>query len=173
MGKLNRRQIVILGIMLLAVFYGGYDFFSTGRKSHTVVDQTRKTTDLNALMGDITSALTTEASSPVEAYMIKRAEAAWPRDLFYEPINKHEEALEKAAAHAQQVEAETSSIKGQLSYTGYLDTGSRKIAIVNGYEYVAGDSLDVEGYVLKGIYPGKIVIFNKINQLSIEIPLKE
>jgi hypothetical protein len=105
--------------------------------------------------------------------VIKRAETEWPHDPFYEPVDKREEAMEKAAAHAQQVEAVTTALKGQLNYTGYLDTGSKRIAIVNGNEYVAGDSLDVEGYVLNGIDPGKIVIYNKTAQLTIEIPLKE
>ena len=173
MRKLNKRQILILVVMLLAVFYGAYEFFSTGRKGRAVIDTAKKAMDLNAFMGDITLALETEASSPVDAHMIKRAEAEWPRDPFYEPIDKREEAIEKAAAHAQQVETVTTALKGQLSYTGYLDTGSKTIAIVNGNEYATGDALDVEGYVLNGIYPTKIVIYNKVARLTIEIPLKE
>jgi hypothetical protein len=173
MRKLEKRQILILGVMLLAVLYGAYEFFSSGRKGQTVVDTARKAADMNAFIGDITLALTKEASSPVDAYMIKRAEAEWLRDPFYEPIDKREEAIEKAAAHAQQVETETTAMRGRLNYTGYLDTGSKKIAIVNGNEYVIGDALDVGGYVLNGIYPDKIAIYNQATRLTIDIPLKE
>ena len=172
MPKLNKRQIIILGVMLLAVLYGAYNFFDGGRKGRAV-DTSKKAADLNAFMGVITSAMAEEDSLPVDAHIIKRAETEWPRDPFYEPIDKREEAIEKAAAHAQQVESVTTAMRGQLNYTGYLDTGSKKIAIVNGNEYVAGDPLDVEGYVVNGIYPGKIVIYNKTAQLTIEIPLKE
>jgi hypothetical protein len=152
MRKLDKRQILILGVMLLAVLYGAYEFFSSGRKGQTVVDTAKKAAD---------------------AYMIKRAEAEWLRDPFYEPKDKREEAIEKAAVQAQQVEAEVAALKSRLHYTGYLDTRSKKIAIVNGNEYVTGDTLDVEGYALNGIYPTKIVIYNKVTRLTIDIPFQE
>jgi len=173
MRKLNKRQLLILGVMLLVVFYGAYGFFSTGRKGQAVVDTAKKASDLNAFIGDITLALTKEAASPVDAYMIKRAEAEWLRDPFYEPKNDREDAIAKEEAHAQQVEAAATALKGQLNYTGYLDMGLKKIAIVNGNEYVTGDALDVGGYVLNGIYPTKIVIYNKATRLTIDIPLQE
>ena len=173
MRKLNKRQLIILGVMLLAVFYGAYQFFSTGRKGQAVVAPAKKAADLNTFIGDITLALTKDASSPVEAYMIKRAETEWLRDPFYEPKNDREDAIAKEAAHAQQVEAATTALKGQINYTGYLDMGLKKIAIVNGNEYVTGDALDVGGYVLNGIYPTKIVIYNKESRLTIDIPLQE
>ncbi|MCX5837506.1 MAG: hypothetical protein NTW71_03170 [Deltaproteobacteria bacterium] len=173
MRKLNKRQILIFVVMLLAVLYGAYEFFSIGRKSQAVADTAKKAADLNTFIGDITLALTKDTPLPVDAYMIKRAEAEWLRDPFYEPIDKREEAIEKAAAHAQQVEAAETALKGQLKYTGYVDMGHKKIAIVNGNEYVTGDALDVGGYVLNGIYPTKIVIYNKMTRLTIDIALQE
>jgi len=173
MRKLNKRQILILGVMLLAVLYGAYQFFSTGRKGLAVVDTAKKAADLNTFIGDITIALTKDTPSPVDAYMIKRAEAEWLRDPFYEPKNDREDAIAKEAAHAQQVEEAATAMKGQLNYTGYVDMDRKKIAIVNGNEYVTGDALDVEGYVLNGIYPTKIVIYNKMTRLTIDIPLQE
>lgn len=173
MRKLNKRQILILVVMLLAVLYGAYEFFSTGRKGQVVVDTAKKAADLNAFIGDITVSLTKDTPSPVDAYMIKRAEAAWLRDPFYEPKNNREDAIAKEAAQAQQVEAAATALKGQLKYTGYVDMGRKKIAIVNGSEYAAEDALDVDGYVLNGIYPTKIVIYNKVTRLTIDIPLQE
>jgi len=74
MRKLNKRQILILGVMLVAVLYGAYEFFSTGRKGQAVVNTAKKSADLNAFIGDITVSLTKDTSSPVDAHMIKRAE---------------------------------------------------------------------------------------------------
>jgi hypothetical protein len=173
MRKLNKRQILILGVMLLVVFYGAYTFLFTGRKGQAVVNTAKQTSDLNAFIGDITVALTKDTPSPVDVYMIKRAEAEWLRNPFYEHKDKREEAIERAAAHAQQVEEATAALKGKLNYTGYIDTGSKKIAIVNGSEYVTGEALDVGGYVLNGIYPAKIVIYNRATRLTIDIPLQE
>lgn len=173
MRKLNKRQILILGVMLAAVLYGAYEFFSTGRKGPAVVDTAKKAADLNTFIGDITVALTKDTPSPVDAYMIKRAEAEWLRDPFYEPKNDREDAIAKEAAHAQQVEAALTALKGKLNYTGYVALGHKIIAIVNGNEYVVGEPLDVGGYVLNRIYPDKIVIYNKVTRLTIDIPLQE
>jgi hypothetical protein len=173
MRKLDKRQILILVVMLLAVLYGGYEFFSTGRKGPAVVDTAKKAANLNAFIGDITVALTKDTSSPVDAYMIKRAEAEWLRDPFYEPKNNREDAIAKEAAQSQQVQAAATALKGKLNYTGYVDMGRKKIAIVNGNEYVTGDALDVEGYVLNDIHPTKIVIYNKVTRQTLDIPLQE
>jgi hypothetical protein len=173
MHKLNKRQILILGVMFVAVLYGAYELFPAGRKGPAVVDTTKKAADLNAFMGDITASLTKDTSSPTDAYMIKRAEAGWLRDPFYEPKNDREDAIAKEAAQTQQVQAAATALKGQFNYTGYVDMGLKKIAIVNGNEYVTGDALDVEGYVLNGIHPTKIVIYSKVTRLTIDIPLQE
>jgi len=173
MGKLNKRQMAILGVMLLAVLYGGYDFLTSGRKSQAVSGGATQTADLNALIGNITAAMTAEAPSPAAAYAAKMAEAQWARDPFYEPVDKREEAMERAAARARQIAALTAELKGKLIYSGYLELGSKKIAVVNGSEYVEGDSLDPEGHLLSGIYPSKIVIYHKGARLKIDIPLQE
>jgi hypothetical protein len=172
MRKLNKRQIIILGVMLLAVLYGAYEFFSTGRKGQVVVDTAKKAVDLNAFIGDITSSLTKDSSSPVDAHMIKRAETPWLRDPFYE--RKSYRQLIVADKPAQAGGAATFSVeKSKFNYTGYLDMGSKKIAIVNGSEYAAGDALDVDGYVLNGIYPDRIVVHHRENRRTLDIPLQE
>jgi hypothetical protein len=93
MGKLNTRQILILGVMLLAILYGAYEFFFTAPKKPAVVAAAKTAADLNASIGDITATLAKDAPSPVVAYTIKRADAEWPSDPFYEPKNDREEVV--------------------------------------------------------------------------------
>jgi len=47
------------------------------------------------------------------------------------------------------------------------------LAIINGVEYEAGDPLEIEGYVLKRIYPGKVVIVNEKSGAKFDVPLEE
>ena len=147
MKKLTTRQIVILAVMLLAVLYAAYDFLSKGRKSATAVDTGKKVEELGVLVKDITTILTKDTPSPAAAYMIRQAEALWPRDPFYEKIEAREATVTKEMA----LETALAAVKGKILYTGYLDTGRKKIAIINGNEYVSGDVLDVDGYVLKNM----------------------
>jgi hypothetical protein len=169
MQKLTKRQILILGVMLLAILYGAYNWFFTASKKQAVVTA-KSATDLNAFIGSITATLTKDTPSPVIAYTIKRVEEEWLRDPFYEPSNDREEAAAKEAAR---VEALSAAAKSQLHYTGYVDTGRKKIAVINGNEYSIGETLDVGGFVLKNVDPVKIIITNKENRMTLEIPLKE
>ena len=169
MKKLTTRQIVILAVMLLAVLYAAYDFLSKGRKSAAVVDSGKKVEELGVLVKDITTILTKDTPSPAAAHMIGQAEAPWPRDPFYEKIEAREVSVTREMAQ----ETALAAVKGKILYTGYLDTGRKKIAIINGNEYVSGDAIDVEGYVLKSIDPTRITLYNKATNLTIEIPLQD
>ena len=155
--------------MLLAILYGAYELLFTATKRPTAV-AAKTATDLQAFIGNITAALTKDAPSPVIAYTIKREEAEWLRDPFYEPKNDREEAIAKETAR---IEAISASVKGRLNYTGYVDMGRKKIAVVNGNEYIVGEALDVGGFVLTDVSPVKIIIYNKEARVTLEIPLKE
>jgi hypothetical protein len=48
-----------------------------------------------------------------------------------------------------------------IVYSGYVDTGQKKMAIINGWEYEAGQPLDVEGYLLKKVTPSRVLIVNR------------
>jgi hypothetical protein len=170
MPKLTTRQLLILGVMLLAILYGAYDFFFTAQKKSAVATE-KTATDLSAFLGNITATLTKDVPSPVVAYTVTRMEAEWPRDPFYEPRNDRDE--EAVAKERARVEAEAAAVIGQLNYTGYVDMGQKKIAVVNGNEYVVGEALNVGGFVLSDIYPAKIIISNKQTGMTLEIPLQE
>lgn len=171
--KLNSRQMIILGVTLAVVLYGAYAFFSTGRRNVTGVNTVKRVSDLNTFMGEINTALTQNISSSVDAYMIKMADADWLRNPFYEPRDDREDAIAREAARVQRIQEAMTAVKGKINYTGYVDMGHKKIAIINGNEYVIGNVLDVADYVLNDIHPTKIVIYNKGTRLTIDIPLQE
>ena len=63
--------------------------------------------------------------------------------------------------------------RSAFSYSGYLKVSNKNLAIINGVEYEAGDPLEIEGYVLKKIYPGKVVIVNEKSGAKFDVPLQE
>ena len=162
MPKLTTRQIIILGVAVIAVLYGGYDFFFAKSKKAAVVDTGKRIEELNTFMAEMTVALGKDTPSPVDAHMIRRAEAGWARDPFY---NRKTEKTWAGGAITQP--------KSPFSYTGYVDAGKKKIAVINGNGYGAGDALDVDGYVLKAIDPARVTIYNRETRRTIDIPLQE
>lgn len=57
-----------------------------------------------------------------------------------------------------------------FSYTGYLDAGSRRLAIINGIEYMVGDQLDSGSLVVKSIDPEKVVLEDAGKRGQLTIP---
>ena len=55
-----------------------------------------------------------------------------------------------------------------FNYTGYMEYGRKKVAIINGLEYGEGEKLETPGYVLKAIFPGKVIIENTLEKANIE-----
>ena len=171
MSKLTTRQIVILGLMVLVILYGAYDLLSAGRKK-PAADPAKASADLSAFITEMTASAVKESPSPVDAHMIKRAEAPWTKDPFYERKTYAEWAPAKEPAQGPGVSTSGAS-KAQFNYTGFVDGGGKRIAVINGNEYGTGDALDVEGYVLKAITPARISVYNRETRRTFEIPLQE
>ena len=45
-----------------------------------------------------------------------------------------------------------------VSYTGFMQMGDKKFAIIDGFEYAVGDELEQGGFVVRSINPRQVVI---------------
>jgi hypothetical protein len=61
----------------------------------------------------------------------------------------------------------------KIIYSGYVDTGRKQLAIINGWEYEAGDELDIEGYVLKSVTPSRVLITNRKTGGELYVPIQD
>jgi hypothetical protein len=43
-------------------------------------------------------------------------------------------------------------------YSGYLEVNQRRLAVINGMEYVVGEQLESGGYIVKSIDPEKVIL---------------
>jgi hypothetical protein len=161
--------MIILGVMGVVILFAAYELFFAKGKKPVTVDTGKNITELNTFISEMTIAIGKDTPSPVDAYMIKRAEAGWARDPFYERKTYQDWAVTKEPAQA----AGAPTQKHQFNYTGYVALGNKQIAIINGIEYGVGDALDVEGYILNGIHPSKVIIFNKESRRSFDVPLQD
>ena len=169
MPKLTRQQIIVLSIMALVIVFAVYDFFIAPRSKSEVIDVGKKTAELDAFLTNITSRLPKGSLPTADAYILSRAETSWVYDPFYERKSFREWEKRKERAKAGGVMSQRIS----FSYSGYLNLSNKNLAIINGVEYEAGDPLEIEGYVLKKIYPGKVVIVNQKSGAKFEVPLQE
>jgi hypothetical protein len=156
---MSKREKIIIGVMVFSILFALVYFLTptlTGREEKAG-DQYSGS---EKIIQEIGTELKKVAASPNENYIIARAEAAWAKDPFYRKIQP---APVKAAAGAQ-----------EIVYSGFVDMGEKKLAVVNGSTYQVGDKLDFGGsFYLKSVEPSRVVIVDKQNQRNIVIKLKD
>lgn len=159
MVKLNKRQIIILAIAALFVLYAAYEYLIAGpaaKKAKAVANPAQ----INTFVSDLQSDLLKDIVAGVDAYIIGMAETDWQRNPFWERSSYKEWAARGGTS-------------AKIIYSGYVDSGKKKLAVINGLEYRIGEQLEMEGYVLKSITPLKVILLNKNSGSEIEIPIQE
>ena len=104
-------------------------------------------------------------------YLVERAARDWVKDPFI-PSS----ALLKSQAAVQTPEqrnAESSGPAPDFVYTGFLQLGDKKLAVINAMEYTVGESIGTRGYYIKSITPNKVVIGNVDTMDLIQLTIQE
>lgn len=167
MASLKKREIIILVIAALFVLYAGYEYLIAGPASQKVktsasADSVKVDTFTSGIIKDLGKDKITDS----DAYMIRRMETDWGKNPFWK------KDLYKAWVNREGV-AKGGGVLAKMIYSGYVDSGKNKMAVINGFEYRIGEELEIEGYVLQQITPSKILLFNKSTGNKEEIPLQE
>ena len=160
---MTSREKIIVGIMLLTVGYGAVELFMPRRKPVTsLIVQSPE--DLNAFIAKVADAVKV-ATADASGMVIQKAESDWKQDPFM-VIRK-----------AQKLTAEKNPAKEPLrplpamTYSGFIEIGAKRMAIINGVEYEAGDKLGVGGVTIKSVLPNKVIMTS--SQGEIVLPLQE
>ena len=164
MVKLKKREIIILVIAALFILYAGYEYLIAGPASKKVKTST-ESVNINTSTTGITKDLGKDKITDFDAYVIRRMEADWGKNPFWKKDLYKEWGNREGVAK--------SGVLAKIIYSGYVDSGKNKMAIINGLEYRLGEELELEGYVLKQITPSSVLIFNKYTGNKEEIPLQE
>ncbi|HPD56500.1 MAG TPA: hypothetical protein P5294_06355 [Smithellaceae bacterium] len=162
MAKLNKRQVIILSIAALFVLYAIYELVIAGpaaKKAKTAAEPVK----IEAFVSDLQSDLIKDIVAGVDVHIINKAEANWERNPFWERQVFKEWAAKDGTGRAG----------AKIVYSGYVDSGKKRLAVINGYEYREGEQLEMEGFFLKSISPSRVLIVNKNTGNELEIPIQE
>jgi hypothetical protein len=157
---MSNREKIIVGIMLLTVVYGIYVLFFEGKGESSMtttasVSATKQLESLNAFITKVAEA-SKAGLSKEDKYIISRAESAWKQDPLttVELTDRPEDEINR---QKQQV-VQTTGPQLSVSYTGFMQMGDKKFAIIDGFEYAAGDELAQGGFIVRSITPRQVVI---------------
>lgn len=166
---MSRREKIFVFMAVLAVLYGAYSFFIASpagkSKPATVsrgVSKEIKAVNKNRLVKEISDVLKERESARAEAYIALRAEEEWTDD----PFSASNISASKRTGRSMR--------EGNFVYSGYLEIGKKKVAIINGMDYQVGDELEMSGYKVKRISSSSVIIVDKRGGGKITVPfLKE
>jgi len=143
--------------MLAAVLYGVYDSFVALSPNPMPPRGGENAAQIDTLIAEASKVLEGGGSYAVWAAIVDGAETDWGRDPFY----------------ADKAPAVSTSTLSPVVYTGYLEIGTRRIAVIDGVSYEVGDELEVGGYRVKRIASSAVVIEEKGTGKGITVPLLE
>jgi hypothetical protein len=129
----------------------------------------QKTAELNQFVAGLNAGLDKEWMKNVGALIFSRAERSWTQDPFLD--SRSYKAWLKAKEAAKVVPIPPPKIN--FVFSGYIELGQKKMAIINGIEYREGDLLEIEGYVLKSVNSTRAVIENRKTGVTENVPLQD
>ena len=135
--------------MLVVVVYGVYTLFFSSSPKAVLPSGDKKLATLNAFIAKVADKTKTGLSER-QTYIMDKAQVAWKQDPFVEI--KPQKGKEEKFENKQVV------LKSDILYTGFLQMGDTRLAIINGIEYEAGDKLEPGGFVIRSVHPNHVVI---------------
>ncbi|MBU0992877.1 MAG: hypothetical protein KJ737_10330 [Proteobacteria bacterium] len=160
---MSKREQVILIITVIVAIIGVYImFFDTStRQTSTQNDTPMDINELQKLVNNMSDKVNQDDLSDKDAYVIEMATSQWEHDPFSDIVVPDQS--EKKATPKEEI---------KMTYSGFVQIGSKLLAVINGIEYQAGEELAQPGYVIDNITPEKVVI--KVgNRKTISLPLEE
>ncbi len=162
---MTNREKIIVGLAALALAYGAIELLLP-RAKVAPVSQPQSLEGLNAFITKVADA-TRVGTAEAGAIVIQKAEAAWKQDPFLD--------IQKAKAVKPPDKPTTETVRlPNMVYNGFMELGSKRLAIINGQEYEAGDKLNPGGFTIKSILPTRVVLVSAQGEgAPIVLPLQE
>lgn len=136
--------------MLLSVVYGVYILFLSSPQQTATVNDDSDPKALKAFIIKVAEKMATGLSKN-QAYVLQKAETRWERD----PLIQIEPKVSGEEEESPQPEP---ILATKIMYTGFLEMGDKRLAILNGIEYEAGDTLEPGGYTIRSISASRVII---------------
>jgi hypothetical protein len=171
---MTTREKVIVGVMILTVIYGGYTlFFSAEPAVTTQTARVEPVADLQKFVIDVAQKLQSSQPSETDTHNLEQASRNWQKDPFLRSVAPLKAELERSLPVEVVKEKPASVETPDLRYSGFLQMGAKRMAIINGMEYEEGEMLPASGYFIRSISPKSVVVGKIGNSKSHVLPLDE
>ena len=136
--------------MVLAVVYGVYTlFFAAPREEIAFKSGGDKELEALNMFVNKVAEKTTGSLSKEKEYILQKAQADWKQDPLIQLLPKNSKEDEQGPPLV---------LDSKILYTGFLQMGDKRLAIISGIEYEIGDRLEPDGLIIRNIQPNHVVI---------------
>lgn len=162
---MQKRQIVLLVLMALAMAYGAYELFlrplvkEPHEASRVEIEATKK------LSETVSKSMEDARLEAGEDYVLEVASSRWTRNPFYAWPEVEDEDIREDLLPEEEREP--------LFYTGFLEMGGKRLAVINGLEYRVGEDLAGGRFVVQRITSNNVTLQSRKNQMEITIPYED
>jgi len=162
-----KREKIIVLLMIIAIAFGGYNmFFASSSPKTGTASAENSLEELEKFVLDIEK--TVDSDPPeTDLYIIDRAASKWAGD----PFLKTDFSAKSDTASRSRDKAFDREVS--FVYSGFIETGHKKLAVISGMEYEVGEQLNMGGYALMDILPNQVTIGIKGTKINIILPLNE
>jgi hypothetical protein len=161
------REKIIVALMLITVTYGLFTWLTPGRPpGDPAAGAAGSAQQIEALVANLAATFDQGSTLERDRHLIAQAEAAWGERLFLEALPTPGGPAGGAAGNG----SATPTATVPLVYSGFISMGPRRIAVINGIEYEAGERLDHSALVLQTIEDDHVQIGGP-RQEALRIPL--
>jgi len=161
-----KREKIIVVLMVLVILYGGYDFFFASKSNIDIRSPEKNEELLDKFVTDVAVKLKKKDISEADKHIIARAKDEWTKDPF-----ARMELPQESEVTQERIEA--SALTSNFTYSGYMEMGSQRLAVIDGMEYMVGEELESSGYIINNISPTQVVIGIKGTKQTIMLPVQE
>ena len=157
--------------MCLTVVYGAYDLLGSRKSRSTApASQANHVGELKKFVAEVSQKLKRGKLTADYQHMITQADEQWTKDPFLLSVAPLKKNLSERAALDKTLTPER---RPEIIYTGYMQIGDTRLAILNGIEYERGESLMMSEYYVKEIRPTRVVIGKVNSRETIQLPIVE
>ena len=162
-----KREKIMLLLMVVALVFGSYFLLFAPAQMDETSSARDDSEELNRFVMQAAKQLYRKNEVTTALYIIDHARTPWVRDPFI-TIKAPEPVKPEVVPSPKNVLPDVT-----FSYTGYLDVGGMRLAIINGQEYATQDVIGPEGHVLTHISPQQVIIQSSRQKTRLVVPLEE
>jgi len=159
---LKNKRIIVYSVLAVVVLCSV--FFLMPSSDQT--ENKKSLSHLETITKEVKDGLKKNGMDKVTNYVINRAESMLTKDPFSD--RKAPEGGSSGLKSNDPSEM-PARIRPVFTYSGYMEVGEKRMAIVNGMEYELNEELEIKGYYVDTIEQNWVIIEDKKNQEKITV----